>query len=216
MTPPPADPWFRPHTAYVHVPFCAHHCGYCDFAVTTAAGPLVELYLDALAAELAGLGDPFPVETRFIGGGTPTRLTPDQLARLLALLTRWLPAPPGSEFSIEANPDDVTPELVAVLAAGGVTRVSLGVQSFRPASLAALNLILALVLTGFVGLATMLAGVCLVAVVWLRTPEDLSFLLFCIATAGFIIFTHRGNISRMLQGTEHRARRVWLLRPRSS
>ena len=119
MTPPPADPWFRPHTAYVHVPFCAHHCGYCDFAVTTAAGPLVELYLDALAAALAGLGDPFPVETRFIGGGTPTRLTPDQLARLLALLTRWLPAPPGSEFSIEANPDDVTPELVAVLAAGG-------------------------------------------------------------------------------------------------
>lgn len=139
MTPPPADPWFRPHTAYVHVPFCAHHCGYCDFAVTTAAGPLVELYLDALAAELAGLANPFPVETRFIGGGTPTRLTPDQLARLLALLTRWLPAPPGSEFSIEANPDDVTPELVAVLAAGGVTRVSLGVQSFRPASLAALD-----------------------------------------------------------------------------
>jgi len=76
--------------------------------------------------------------------------------------------------------------------------------------------ILVLVLTGFVGLATMLAGVCLVAVVWLRTPEDLPFLLFCIATAGFVIFTHRGNISRMLQGTENRARRVWLLRPRSS
>jgi oxygen-independent coproporphyrinogen-3 oxidase len=139
VTPPPADPWFRPRTAYVHVPFCAHHCGYCDFAVTTAGGPLVELYLDALAAELAGLGEPFPVETRFVGGGTPTLLTPDQLARLLALINRWLPAPTGSEFSIEANPDTITPDKVDALAAGGVTRVSLGVQSFRPAALAALD-----------------------------------------------------------------------------
>ncbi|MFO0797937.1 MAG: radical SAM family heme chaperone HemW [Gemmataceae bacterium] len=134
-----SDPWFHPRTAYVHVPFCAHHCGYCDFAVATGSDHLIELYLEALAVELAGLGEPFPVEMRFIGGGTPTHLTVDQLARLLALLNRWLPAPPGSEFSVEANPETFTAEKAAALAAGGVTRVSLGVQSFRPGSLAALE-----------------------------------------------------------------------------
>lgn len=129
----------HPRTAYVHVPFCAHHCGYCDFAVSTGQDHLVELYLEALGVELAGLGEPFAVETRFIGGGTPSHLSAEQLARLLALLNRWLPAPPGSEFSIEANPDTFTAEKATVLAAGGVTRVSLGVQSFRPGSLAALD-----------------------------------------------------------------------------
>jgi oxygen-independent coproporphyrinogen III oxidase len=133
------DPWFHPRTAYVHVPFCAHHCGYCDFAVSTGQDHLVELYLDALGVELAGLGEPFPVETRFVGGGTPSHLSAGQLARLLALLNRRLPAPTGSEFSVEANPDSLSAEKAAVLAAGGVTRVSLGVQSFRPGSLATLD-----------------------------------------------------------------------------
>lgn len=76
--------------------------------------------------------------------------------------------------------------------------------------------VLVLVLTGFVGLATMLAGVGLVLVVWLRTPDDLPFLVFCILAAAFIVYTHRSNIQRMRAGTENRARRVWLLRPRSS
>ncbi len=134
-----ADPWLHPHTAYVHVPFCAHHCGYCDFAVATGQDHLIELYLDALGVELAGLGGPAAVETRFVGGGTPTHLGADQLGRLLAMLNRWLPAPAGGEFSIEVNPDTFTAEKAAVLAAGGVTRVSLGVQSFRPGSLAALD-----------------------------------------------------------------------------
>ncbi len=74
---------------------------------------------------------------------------------------------------------------------------------------------LVLVLTGFVGLASMLAGLCLVATVWLRTPDDLPFLLFSVLTAAFIIYTHRGNLQRMWAGTENRARKVWLLRPRS-
>ncbi|HEX4608677.1 MAG TPA: radical SAM family heme chaperone HemW [Urbifossiella sp.] len=133
------DPWRHPRTAYIHVPFCAHHCGYCDFAVAAGQDHLADLYLEALAVELGGLAEPFPVETRFIGGGTPTHLTADQLARLLALLNRWLPAPAGGEFSIEANPDSLTAGKAAVLAAGGVTRVSLGVQSFRPGALAALD-----------------------------------------------------------------------------
>jgi glycerol-3-phosphate acyltransferase PlsY len=75
--------------------------------------------------------------------------------------------------------------------------------------------VLVLVLTGFVGLASMLAGLVLILSVWLRTPDDLPFLLFSILTAAFIIYTHRGNLQRMLAGTENRARKVWLLRPRS-
>src|SRR5262245_15013829 len=84
-------PWIEPRTAYVHVPFCAHHCGYCDFAVTAGQDHLAELYLDALEAELATLGKPRPVESLFIGGGTPTYLNPDQLRLLLGAIGKWLP-----------------------------------------------------------------------------------------------------------------------------
>lgn len=152
------DPWLVPRTAYLHVPFCAHHCGYCDFAVTAGQDHLIELYLEAISAELAGLGEPREVETLFIGGGTPTHLSADQLRRLLESITRWLPVQRAergpraegtvglsdlchlpSEFSIEANPDSLTEEKAAVLAAFGVNRVSIGVQSFRPESLAALD-----------------------------------------------------------------------------
>jgi oxygen-independent coproporphyrinogen-3 oxidase len=144
-----APPWLVPRAAYVHVPFCAHHCGYCDFAVAAGADHLIDHYLDAVALELATLGEPFPVETRFVGGGTPTYPSAGQLRRLLAALDRWLPLsasggrePPESgppEFSVESTPDSLTDEKAAVLADHGVTRVSLGVQSFRPESLAALD-----------------------------------------------------------------------------
>src|SRR5215471_2562272 len=83
--------WLDPRTAYVHVPFCAHHCGYCDFAVTAGHDHLIGHYLDALALELATLGASHPVETLFIGGGTPTHLNPAQLERLLDEIARWLP-----------------------------------------------------------------------------------------------------------------------------
>jgi len=138
-------PWIDPRTAYVHVPFCAHHCGYCDFAVAAGQDHLIELYLDALAVELAGLGEPRPVESLFIGGGTPTYLNPDQLRRLLEAVARWLPLAPDPsvpgppEFTVESTPDSLTDEKVAVLAAFGVNRVSIGVQSFRPDLLAALD-----------------------------------------------------------------------------
>src|SRR5262245_9534707 len=159
-------PWLQPRTAYIHVPFCAHHCGYCDFAVIAGHDHLADLYIEALAAELATLGAPRPVESLFIGGGTPTHLNPDQLRRLLEAVTRWLPllgasggltpterparfsevessrwtdAPRSPEFTIESNPDSLTEEKAAVLAAFGVNRVSIGVQSFRPETLAALE-----------------------------------------------------------------------------
>jgi oxygen-independent coproporphyrinogen-3 oxidase len=134
-----SPPWLLPRTAYVHVPFCAHRCGYCDFAVTAGQDHLIDLYLEAVAAELAALGAPRPVESIFVGGGTPTHLSADQLGRLLGGVRTWLPTPPGAEFSVEANPDSLTDEKAAAMAAVGVNRVSVGVQSFQPAALAALD-----------------------------------------------------------------------------
>src|SRR5262245_1597345 len=109
-----APPWLHPSAAYVHIPFCAHQCGYCDFAVVAGRDHDAELYLDALAAELAG--DKRPVETVFIGGGTPTQLTWQQLDRLLALIAKAHPWQRVGEVSIEATPESITPEKVAVLA----------------------------------------------------------------------------------------------------
>ncbi len=125
--------WMWPSAAYIHVPFCAHHCGYCDFAIATEQDHLIELYLDALAAELATLGEAQPVRTLFLGGGTPTYLSAAQLERLLSAILRWLPldARGETEFSIECNPDTLTADKIAVLADHGVNRVSLGAQSFH-------------------------------------------------------------------------------------
>ncbi len=109
---------------YVHVPFCAHRCGYCDFVTVTGHEDLRARYVDALAAELAG-ADVAP-DTVFVGGGTPSILADRDLARLLAAL------PAASEVTVECNPETVTPQKAQVLVEGGVTRVSLGAQSFRP------------------------------------------------------------------------------------
>jgi oxygen-independent coproporphyrinogen-3 oxidase len=125
-------PWSWPRAAYVHIPFCAHRCGYCDFAIAVGQDALIDRYLDALAAELATLGQPQPVQTLFLGGGTPTHLSARQLEQLLTSLERWLPREPGHEFSVEANPGTLDADKVAVLADHGVNRVSLGAQSFHP------------------------------------------------------------------------------------
>jgi oxygen-independent coproporphyrinogen-3 oxidase len=109
---------------YVHVPFCAHRCGYCDFVTVTGHEDLRARYVDALAAELREtLTAP---ETIFVGGGTPSILEDADLARLLAAL------PPAAEVTVECNPETVTPAKAQVLVKSGVTRVSLGAQSFRP------------------------------------------------------------------------------------
>ena len=129
-----------PRAAYVHIPFCAHKCGYCDFASLAGADALADRYLDALEAEFRmRLKEPRAVETIFVGGGTPTRLDAGQLHRLVEMLTRWLPLMPGGEWSVEANPGTLDAEKVDVLARGGVTRMSLGAQSFRRESLAVLE-----------------------------------------------------------------------------
>jgi oxygen-independent coproporphyrinogen-3 oxidase len=119
-----------PTAAYIHVPFCAHRCGYCDFTLVAGKDHLVGDYLRALEIELRSLQLPRTVATLFVGGGTPTHLSYRDLDRLLALLGRWFNLSAGCEFSVEANPSGFGREKVEVLAAHGVNRVSLGVQSF--------------------------------------------------------------------------------------
>jgi oxygen-independent coproporphyrinogen-3 oxidase len=128
-----------PRAAYVHVPFCRHHCGYCNFTLVAGRDDLVEDYLRAIELELAALGEPREVDTLYFGGGTPTHLAPDALAQLLETVLRWFPLAPAGEFSVEANPSDVTDEKIDLLADSGVNRLSLGGQSFDAAKLAILE-----------------------------------------------------------------------------
>jgi putative oxygen-independent coproporphyrinogen III oxidase len=113
---------------YVHLPFCGHRCGYCDFVTVVGRREQHAPYFDALLRELelerAVLAQ--PLETVFLGGGTPTFTTANVLERLLAAL------PAATEVTVEANPETVTPELARLLHRSGVTRVSLGAQSFQP------------------------------------------------------------------------------------
>lgn len=125
--------------AYVHVPFCRHHCGYCDFAVVAGRDDRAGVYVDALTREMAELGKPQTVETIFIGGGTPTYLPANQLERLLGLVQKWLPLKPGGEWSVESTPDCLDDERIRLLVDHGVNRVSIGAQSFHAGSLAALE-----------------------------------------------------------------------------
>jgi len=113
---------------YVHLPFCVHRCGYCDFVTVVGRGAEHGSYVDALLAELELEGHVLadPLQTVFVGGGTPTFTEPRELRRLLDAL------PPAREVTVEANPETVTPELAALLREAGVTRVSLGAQSFQP------------------------------------------------------------------------------------
>jgi oxygen-independent coproporphyrinogen-3 oxidase len=119
-----------PQAAYVHVPFCAHRCGYCDFTLIAGRDDLASDYLRALEIELRQFERPREVETLFFGGGTPTHLGTDKLARLLELAHKWFRPAPGYEFSVEANPAGLTDEKLRLMAEAGVNRVSLGVQSF--------------------------------------------------------------------------------------
>ncbi len=141
LEPEPDEPtWQWPRAAYIHIPFCAHKCGYCDFASLAGVDHMAGRYLDALERELAlSLGEPREVDTIFVGGGTPTRLDAGQLERLAGLIRRWFVLAPGGEWTVEANPGTLDAEKADVLAAAGVDRISLGAQSFRPESLQVLE-----------------------------------------------------------------------------
>ena len=120
---------------YVHLPFCVHRCGYCDFVTAVGRREQHGSYVDAVLAELelerGVLAE--PLETVYVGGGTPTFTEPRALSRLLSHL------PAAGELTVEANPETVTPALAALLAEHGVNRVSLGAQSFQLRLLAVLE-----------------------------------------------------------------------------
>jgi putative oxygen-independent coproporphyrinogen III oxidase len=137
-----------PFGLYVHVPFCATRCGYCDFNTYTSEelgpGATRAEYAGTAIAELrraaATLGPDLPtVETVFVGGGTPTLLPADDLAAVLDAVRDLFPVAPDVEVTTEANPETVTPESLAVLKAAGFTRISLGMQSAAEHVLAVLD-----------------------------------------------------------------------------
>ncbi|WP_380174772.1 radical SAM family heme chaperone HemW [Kineococcus sp. DHX-1] len=138
----------RTFGVYLHVPFCAVRCGYCDFNTYTATelggGASQAAYAQTATAEVRFaarvLGDAVrPAETVFFGGGTPTLLPADDLATMLAAVRDEFGLAPGAEVTTEANPDSVTPEGLATLREAGFTRVSFGMQSAVPHVLAVLE-----------------------------------------------------------------------------
>jgi oxygen-independent coproporphyrinogen-3 oxidase len=114
-------------------------CPYCDFAVVAGRDELVERYLDAVSAEIRMEASAGPLDSVFFGGGTPSRLAPAQLGRVLARLDAVFGLRPGAEISLEANPEDWTADYGRALIDTGFTRVSLGVQSFDDAVLGELG-----------------------------------------------------------------------------
>jgi oxygen-independent coproporphyrinogen-3 oxidase len=127
---------------YVHVPFCARRCSYCDFAIAVRREVPSERFADLVLGEWrARQDDPAlavggALRTVYFGGGTPSRLAPGALARLLEGFRSLRPLADGAEVTLEANPEDVTPENAHAWRRAGVTRVSLGAQSFSPEVLA--------------------------------------------------------------------------------
>ncbi|MGY5387990.1 radical SAM family heme chaperone HemW [Bacillus spizizenii] len=122
-------------SAYIHIPFCEHICHYCDFNKYFIQSQPVDEYLNALEQEMintiAKTGEP-DLKTIFIGGGTPTSLSEEQLKKLMDMIIRVLkPSSALSEFAVEANPDDLSAEKLNILKEAGVNRLSFGVQTFE-------------------------------------------------------------------------------------
>jgi putative oxygen-independent coproporphyrinogen III oxidase len=123
--------------AYVHIPFCAARCDYCDFATWTDRDHLIEAYVDACVTDVRrrAADGMAPATSVFFGGGTPSLLPADQLVRILAAVPRAHDA----EVTVECNPDSIDLAKLAAYRAGGVNRLSFGVQSLRPHVLASLG-----------------------------------------------------------------------------
>ena len=119
----------KPSSAYVHIPFCTQICYYCDFSKVFIKNQPVDAYLEHLIQETRSY-EIGKLRTLYIGGGTPTALSAQQLAYLLTELPKVMDLSELEEFTIEANPGDLDPDKIAVLKDSQVNRVSLGVQTF--------------------------------------------------------------------------------------
>ncbi|MBP7149603.1 MAG: radical SAM family heme chaperone HemW [Acidobacteria bacterium] len=121
-----------PIGVYVHVPFCATRCSYCDFAIVTGHDERVAEYVAAVGAEIAefaGRHGRRGADSVYLGGGTPSRVPPAELGRLMEHVQRGFAVEPGAEVSLEANPEDVTPDALAAWRGLGFERVTIGVQT---------------------------------------------------------------------------------------
>lgn len=128
-----------PRSAYIHVPFCKHRCGYCNFTLITGRDDLINRFLKAIEIELKNLKEPHSVDTLYFGGGTPTYLPPQQLSQLCKCVLQWHPLAHDYEWTVEANPGDLDEKRMEILAQFGVNRISLGAQSFRDKKLSILE-----------------------------------------------------------------------------
>lgn len=127
---------------YIHIPFCKSKCGYCDFCSHPPIKGESERYLNALMLNMqdfAGAAEGYTVDTVFIGGGTPTLLTPKQMKALVACLRASFKVEKDAEFTVEANPGTVDKSYLRALASMGVNRISFGLQSADDRELAALG-----------------------------------------------------------------------------
>jgi oxygen-independent coproporphyrinogen-3 oxidase len=119
-----------PRALYVHVPFCRRRCGYCNFTLVANRADLIDAYLLAMRSESDRYDLPCEVETIFVGGGTPSQVRGRAWDTLATLIDEKFPRAAGAEWSVEVNPEDVDIAYLRQLRDAGVTRVSLGVQSF--------------------------------------------------------------------------------------
>lgn len=135
--------WPQPTSLYIHVPFCRHRCGYCNFSVIAGRDSLIDRFLSAIDWELSQIANQVqnapPLKTIYLGGGTPTHLSLSQLQLLFSSIRRHCLIDAEAEFSVEANPEDIDEAKVRLLVDLGINRISLGVQSFQPEKLKVLE-----------------------------------------------------------------------------
>ncbi len=117
---------------YIHVPFCARRCAYCDFSIAVRPAVPVDEYLRALRTELTlrAPAEKWTLDTLYLGGGTPSRLGAEGITRLMQLVSEFAELASDAEITVEVNPEDVSPESAAAWLAAGINRFSLGVQTF--------------------------------------------------------------------------------------
>ena len=132
----------RFHHLYVHLPFCRHKCGYCDFNAYAGLDGLMQPYVRALERELGSAAERFafgPLATVYFGGGTPSLLPAEDISRLLGRIRSLFEIAPEAEITLEANPASTDGQKLAVWRENGVNRLSIGVQGFDPRALAVLE-----------------------------------------------------------------------------
>ncbi len=121
-----------PRSVYIHVPFCRHRCGYCNFTLVAGRDYLIERFLSSLQTEISWLERSYEIDSLFLGGGTPSHLSPKQLDRLGQIILSRFNLNPTAEVTAECNPNDLDDARMAALTGLGVNRISLGVQSLDP------------------------------------------------------------------------------------